>query len=229
MSLAVLVALIAVAVAALLHAMDLAHQEVVQRAMDGVLTRRGRDTLEELGLQVREQRHVLSAYHGRARRLRAAGHAREAQERMRAGCQAMHELAPEFLSALSALRQLARAVSVIVTVAPLSPSAFETRGLRGIAGAAALLHDLLVTGGQRVRLRLAVAAGTFRVALHWLQGATDGLAPRPADGALWARLDGLVADIGTAGDAALVAARHVVQALDAVELGATVVHHSADL
>jgi hypothetical protein len=220
----VVVALLVVTVAALLHAADLARQDDVQRAMDGVLTRRGRDTLDELSLQVREHRHVLGAYHARACVLRDEGRHREALERMTVGCRAIEELTPEFLSALHALRHLARSVSVIVAVDPIEPRRYATPSLGLLAGVGQRLHDLLVTGKQRVLLRLRVAGATFRLALHWLRRVTVELAPRPADVAGWGHLDGLVADLGTAGDEALIAAHQIIQALDAVELGCPAVH-----
>ncbi len=226
MSVVVLVALVVVGFAALLHATDVARQDAVQRAMDGVLTRRGRDTLDELSLLVREHRHVLSAYYGRVCRLRDEGRHREAVERMTVGCRALEELSPAYLSALHSLRLLARSASVIVTVAPLAPRTFVTPALVGVASVAALLHDLLLTGKQRVLLRLRVVGGVFRLALHWLKRATQLLAPRPTHVAGWMRVDRLVADLGSAGDAALVSARQIVQALDALDLGCPAVHRA---
>lgn len=226
MSVVVLVALAVVGFAALLHATDLARQDAVQRAMDGVLTRRGRDTLDELSLLVREHRHVLGAYHGRVRRLRDEGRHREAVERMTVGCRALEELTPAYLSALHSLRLLARSVSVIVALAPIAPRSFATPGLRGVAHVAAFVHDLLLTGKQRMLLRLRVAAGTFRLALHWLKRACERLAPRPTHVAGWVRVDELVTDLDSAGDAALVTAHQIVQALDALDLGYPAVHRA---
>ncbi len=224
MSVVVLIALVVVGFAALLHATDLARQDAVQRAMDGVLTRRGRDTLDELSLLVREHRDVLSAYHGRVRRLRDEGRHREAVERMTVGCRALEELTPAYLSALQSLRLLARSVSVIVSLGPISPGSFATPALAGLTRAAALLHDLLLTGKQRMLLRLRVAGATFRLALRWLRRSTEWLAPRPTHVAGWVCVDNLVADLGSAGDAALVTAHQIVQALDAVDLGHPAVH-----
>jgi hypothetical protein len=215
----VVVALLVVAVAAMLHAADLARQDDVQRAMDGVLTRRGRDTLDELSLQVREHRHVIGAYHARARSLRDEGRHREALERMSVGCRALEELTPDFLTALHSLRHLARSVSVIVAVAPVPAEHFVTPSLGLLVGLGARLHDLLVTGKQRVLLRLSVAGAAFRLALRWLRQSSGGPAPRPTDVAGWVQIDGLVSDLGTAGDEALVAAHQIIQALDAVDLG----------
>lgn len=228
MSVAVVVALIAVTFAALLHATDLARQDAVQRTMDGVLTRRGRDTLDEISLQVREHRHVLGAYHGRARRLRDEGRYSEAAQRLTVGCGAMEELAPDFLTSLSSLRHLARSVSVIVALGPVDAGTLATPRLRGLARTGALLHDLLVTGKQRVLLRLRVAGTAFRLALRWLRGASRRLGRRPSDVVEWRQVDRLVSDVGTVGDEALVTVRQIVQALDAVELGAAAVHR-ADL
>lgn len=210
-----------VTLVALSQIFDLRRQEQVRSVMDGVITRRGQNTLDEMTLLVRESRHYLERYHGWAHEHRRAGDYEEAARRLRLGCQAIEELAPDFSTALRKLGQLARCVSAIVVVEPVRAYAFRTWRLRGLAGVGAVLHYLLLTGRQRVLLRLGVVASAFRLALRWLRSSTSRIERRDSAGE-WRRVDALVADLGASGDEALVAARQIVQALDAVDFSTPV-------
>jgi hypothetical protein len=197
---------------------DLRRQAQVRAIMDGVLTHRGQATLDEIALIVRENKHYLGRHVAAARRLRRQGRQDEAVEHLRLGASAIQDLAPGFLDALHKLRGLARCVSAIVVVEPVRASAFRTTSLKGLAGVGSVLHYLLLTGRQRVVLRLRVVAGAFGLAVRWVRAATARIARRDSD-RQWRRVDSLVADIGTTGDEALVATRQIAEALDSVEFG----------
>jgi len=205
---------------------DRLRQDDLQRAMDGVLTRRGQGTVDRLSEIVDDQKYILGRYHGPARAMHRVGRYEAAAARMALGCTAIEELAPDFLTAVRTLRNLTRAVSVIVSVEPVRSHAFRVRSLRGVAGVGHVLHHMLLTGRQQLRLRLGVVLTVFRLALRWLRRATSRVARRPTDAPTWEHIDALVADLGTAGDEAVVAARQIVQALDAVELGIPARHHA---
>lgn len=208
---------------------DRQRQEGLQHAMDGVLTRRGEVTLDELTERLDLDKYILGRWHGQAQALYAEGRHLDAVTHMALGCAAIEALAPNFLTAVRALRGLARQVSVIVSVEPVRTSAFRTLELRGLAGVGQALHHLLLTGRQQIRLRLTVIVTAYRLALRWLRDATSYAGQRrAASAATWTRIDALVADLGSAGDEAVVAARQIVQALDAVELG-IVTRHRAGL
>ncbi len=216
------VAAVMLVVIGAIHATDTRRQDTVRRTMDGLLTGRGRATLDELALTIRENRNFMGACFSVARRDRDAGRYQEAVRRLGAGCDIIEELAPDFLEALAALRRLARAVIVIASPPPLPPRSFRTRRLVGLATAAVVVHQFLLTGRQKVLLRLRVITATFRLAVRWLRPATRRAAVRPEHLAAWQQVDALEADLATAGDEALVTARQIVQALDAVSLGVPV-------
>jgi hypothetical protein len=204
----------------------LQRQQSVRRQMDGIVTRRGRDTLDELELIVRENRHALEGSWARARRAREHGHHADAARRLQLGCEAIEALSPDFLSGLRALRQLARTVSVIVAAEPVSASTFHTRPLRNLAALGGVIHEFLLTGRQKILLRLRLCASAFRVALRHLRASSGRVNASPADEGRWRHAGALVADLGRAGDEAVIAARSIVQALDAVELGHTALPHA---
>lgn len=226
MTLALALCVALLAVLAVTQAIDLRRQAQVRHMMDGVLTRQGQGTLDEITLLVREQKHVLEAYHDRARGLRGESAFAEAAARMVLGYRAIAGLAPDFLAAMGTLRRLGRSVSVMVAIDPVHASVFRTYRLRGLAAATAVGHHALVTGRQRILLRLRFATGAFKLALRWLGDAVSRTERRPTDVNAWRHVDALVSDLGAAGDEAVVAARQIVQALDAAELGSHVVRRA---
>jgi len=197
------------------HFYDLRKQQQVERMMDGILTRCGRATLDELTLLAAENRHVLERHHTQAQACRQAGNYEEAAERMALGCNAIERLAPDFVTALRSLRHLARSVSVIVGLPPIPAGAFRSTPSRGLATLASAGHHFLVTGQERIRLRLLVVWHVFRMSLRWLRRSTERVAE---DHDQWQQIDALVHDIGSAGDETLKTAQRIVQALDALEL-----------
>ena len=140
MNVLLVLGLVMVALFGLTHALDQRRQDTLRRRMDGIFTRRGHDTLDEIELIVRENKHVLESYHGRAERSRAQGRQVEAAERMARGCRAIESLAPDFLSALAAFRCLARTVSAIASVEPMSRRRFQRPESRSLAGLGEIVH-----------------------------------------------------------------------------------------
>ena len=210
---------VVIAFVTLSQIVDLRRQTQVRLLMNGVLTHRGQATLDAVALLVRENQHYLGRHVAAAHRLREAGRLDAAADQLRQGSAVIRQLAPEFLDALRTLRRLARCTSAIVVVAPIRAGAFRTPSLKGLAGLGSLLHYLLLTGRQRIVLRLATAAGAFRLAVHWLHTTVARRARLDHD-RRWRRVRALVADIDTSGDEALVATRQIAEALDAVEFGA---------
>ncbi len=219
MSVLLVFGVVLVAFFGLTHAVDLQRQHSVRRLMDGLVTRRGQDTLDELELVVRENRHALEGSWNRAERERERGDHEAAARRLTRGLEAIEQLSPDFLSGVRALRQLARTVSVIVAAEPIPSAAFASGRLRGLAAFGRVVHEFLLTGRQKVLLRLRLCASAFRIALRHLRRVTLGVSARPGDASRWEHAGRLVSDLGRAGDEAVVAARAIVQALDAVELG----------
>jgi hypothetical protein len=193
-------------------------QRAAEQMMHGLVTERGRATLDEIALIVDQNNHVLGRYHTRSREFREAGAYDGAVKWIRWGCEASEKLAPDLVSALQTMRKLARTVSVIVSLPPLRPYAFRAWQTRGLLGLGAVLHYLLITGQERIRLRLLLLVRVFGMTLRWLRRSTERVTARPEDAAEWRRIDDLVSDVATANDEAQLTVQRVVQALDAGEL-----------
>ncbi len=209
---------VVVVLVTLSQVVDVRRQYEVRTLMDGVLTHRGQATLDEIALMVREQKHYLGRHMAEAYSHRSRGRRTQALASLSLGCEAIEALAPDFLTALCTLRRLSRCVSAVVVIEPVSMGSFRSPSLKGLAGIGSLLHYLLLTGRQRVELRLHIVASAFRLGVRWLRNTRDRIATRDR-AALWQRVDRLVSDLGASGDAALAATRQIAEALDAVEFG----------
>lgn len=191
---------------------DQRRQQEAEQIVDRLLSPRAQSTLDELTQMVSENKHVLGRHHAAAQEHRRAGEIEGAVERLRLGCAAIEQLAPDFVRALRSLRRLARTAAVIVPLPPVRAGAFRAWELRGLAGLGAFAHDLLVTGAQQMRLRLVVIESAFRLGVRALRRSTERLPRRERE---WERVDALVADLALSGDEGLHTAERILAAVDA--------------
>jgi hypothetical protein len=196
------------------HALDLRRQRVIRQNMEELLADDGQAAFDEIALVVRENKHVLASYHDEAREFSREGRAEKAVEWMRDGSKAIEELAPSYLAALHTLGLLTRALSAVVPLQPIQAYAFHTWRLRGLAGAGMIAHHLLLTGKERMLLRLRLIGAAFRWGVRWLRRSTERAMARPEE---WTRIDALVADIDTTQDESQATAQRVFQTLHALE------------
>ncbi len=197
---------------------DRRRQEALDQSFDGVLTTRGRSTLDEISMIVSDNNFVIERYHARTREYRDAGSYAEAVVSLQHGCEAIEKLAPDLYGALRTLNGLARSLSVIVALPPLRPYAFRAWELRGVVGLSGVLHNLLISGRERIMLRMRVLIYAMRLSVRWFRRSTDRLVVNPSAQAEWRRIDDLVADLATAGVESEKTAVQIVRALDAVEI-----------
>lgn len=190
---------------------DLRRQHEAEDMVDRLLSPRAQSMLDELTQIVSENKHVLGRHHAAVQTHRQAGEIEAAVQRLRLGCMAIETLAPDFVRAIRSLRHLARTAAVVVPLPPVRAAAFRAWELRGLAGLGALAHDLLVTGGQQMRLRLVVIQSAFRVAVRALRRSSERL---PRAEREWTRVEALVADLELCGDEGLATARRILAALE---------------
>lgn len=211
--------LVVLAVAVFLFGMfwkleDQRRQDETERLVDWLASPRTQATLDEITDLVAENQHILGRHHAAAQDHHRAGQVTTAVERMRLGCTAIEQLAPDYLRALHRLRHLAGTTAVIVPLPPLQSEALRAPELRRAARLGRLAHDLLVTGSQQTRLRLLVLEVVFRVGVRSLRRATERL---PWHDDEWARVDALVADLALCGNEGVILAKRVLAAVDATE------------
>lgn len=163
-------------------------EERIEADMDAALCGEPRALLAALMLPVRGHRLGLE--------LCALARARADVGRLGRGVRVVEASAPGVLESLRAVRDVARTVGAIVPIPAPRPSAWRAWPLRGLAVAAAAVHAGLVSGAERVPVRVWLLARALVLGVRWLGVAARG--ERPA----WARVERAAADLGVVGDQA---------------------------
>jgi hypothetical protein len=109
------------------------------------------------------------------------------------GCRTIEAFVPDMLGRLRCIAVYSRAVSAMFPVAPLSPHGFQSRGLAGLAWLDRSLHHLLVTTGERLRLKLRILVWAFKLAAGSLRSTTRDAAADPI--AAWGKISDIRADL----------------------------------
>lgn len=198
---------------------DYQRQAELARVMAGVATRPGAGMLADFTHTVDGLNYILGISYETARQIHAHARFVAAAQRMARGSKAIAEFAPDLLDAIVSMRDLARAVAVVVSVEPVPPSAFRRPLPRVVAAAGQVGHHLLLTGQHRMRWRLWWVTALLRLTLRGLRQSTEAVLRDPAHLPPWDRLETALADLDTASNEAVVTASALIMALDALELG----------
>lgn len=131
---------------------------------------------------------------------------------LRAAVLAVEAHAPSVRAGLEALATISRTVAVLAGPRPTPVQAWRGWGPRGLAIAAAALGAVLVSGAERVRLRLWLLGAALQLGVRALQRAAGDVEVRGC----WAGVEAAVRDLRLVGDEAGATYARVVRALDAV-------------
>lgn len=183
---------------------DERRQRVLERQVSDVLSPEARWTLDRLELVLGDHRMGVelgaSALHARDRRI------------LRAAVLAIEAHAPSVRAGFEALSSISRTVAVLVPPPPTPARAWRGWGPRGLAAAAAALGAMLVTGTERVRLRLWLLGRALQLGVRAVRRGVADVEARDR----WAQVEAAVHDLHLVGAEAGVTYARVVLALDAV-------------
>lgn len=200
--LAVLAGLLLIVLLAVARARDSARTRRLEATWSQLLSRDGEDVLDYLVLAVEEHRVGLEV-------LARATSARD-EVRLRRAIDVVEGFAPGLEEGLSAVRRMARVVSVLTPLPPVAPALWRAMQLRGVSAAAVLAHALLVGAAERARLRAWILGRALRFCLASLRGS------RTAGASSWVAVEVALHDLEAVGDEAERTYHQVVRALDAV-------------
>lgn len=162
-----------------------------------VLAPEGRQRYEELRQRFEREFAASHFTYERARSACDRGDFESARRLLEAGHEFVTGLAPERERMLRDLARYTRMLGAIAALPPLRPTQFQLRELATLARAGWLVHHLLATVPERLRLRLGILRRSQAIVVKVLQGAAH---QAPADGARqlnWARIDAARADWST--------------------------------
>jgi hypothetical protein len=190
---------------AVARARDRARSKRLASTWAHLLSPAGTEVLDYLVLAIEEHRVGLEV-------LSRATIARDSA-RLRTAVEVVEGFAPGLEEGLSAVRQMARVVSVLVPLPAVAPALWKARGLRGAAAAAIVLHAVLVGAAERARLRAWLLARALRICVASLHRSSSEL---DAGGGEWPSVEIALQDLAAVGDETEVTYRRIVRALDAV-------------
>jgi hypothetical protein len=107
---------------------------------------------------------AMSSAYRRAAIARASGSHEEAVRLLDVGLKLAERFAEDWISVLRMVGLLSRMADAVTPISPLPVWAFRLPALRGLALFNAMLHHVVVTTGERLRLRCYVLRGCWRVA-----------------------------------------------------------------
>lgn len=184
-------------------------ERAIEREWELVLTPRGQRRLERFAAGVRDELELAGLTHERATEARDQGDPAAAYRLVDAGCELIAAFAPKMVHALAAWMALSRMAAAVAPVQPLRPRDFRLAQLVQLAYLSRFLHHLLVSTGERFRLRVYMLQRGFRtvgaLALRW----------RHAPVTPWDDLADAHHDMGTLSEESLESLRILLVSLDA--------------
>lgn len=186
-------------------------EHAVARDWELVLTPRGQRLLDRVERQVKDELTLADMVHERADEAHARGDLAEAYRLVDVGCQLIEAYAPRMVNALGAWLVLSRMAAAIAPVRPLRPRDFRLAQLSYLAQLGRFFHHLLVSTGERFRLRVHILQRGFRtvasLALRWRQ--------QPARPPAWEDVGAVHHDVGALSAESLLTFRTLLVSLDA--------------
>jgi hypothetical protein len=186
--------ILALALAILATALTGLRRERQLRLWECALTPASRREFEAETRGVQRQLDTIDDTYTLARVRRRRGEADEALRLLDLACRTVEAFVPGRRAQLIEMARISRAVSAMLPVRPLAASAFATPRAAGLVTLSQPLRLMLVTAGERFRLRAFVLARAFGWVAHRTRVHTDRA--RRADHA-WSPLDALRADLAT--------------------------------
>jgi hypothetical protein len=205
-----LVTLVLLAIALLIllcvvvRARDTHRARRLEQTWSQILSPAGSEVLDYLVLAIEEHRVGLEVL-ARATLMRD-------EKRLRQAVAVVEGFAPGLEEGLSAVRRMARVVSVLVPLPPVAPALWRAMRLRGAAAAATLCHALLVGAAERARLRAWLLVRALRFCVTSLRRSAGHHDLRRE----WGAVEDVLQDLTAVGDETEVTYRRIVRALDAV-------------
>ncbi len=160
-----------------------------------VLAKDSHDQLEYLARQTQAQLQVVGSTYDFAQARHTQGAHADAARLLDTGCLLIERYAPNMITQLQHVLELSRAVSALAPVQPLRAREFHLRELRGLFAAARALHVLLITTGERFRLKTRLLVRAFGIVMRTARGAARRVAADPST--TWDDVQALRSDLAT--------------------------------
>ncbi len=154
-------------------------EQTIMRDWAMVLSPRGNQEIQAMRTQVGAELDLVDLTYDKAREAQVLGRNEEALQLLECGCRLIEAYCPTMLRALAAWSVLSRMVAAMAPVKPLRPVGFRLPELVQLARLNQFFHHLVVTTGERFRLRLYILARGFQTLTRVIVGTTRRLKEHP--------------------------------------------------
>jgi hypothetical protein len=148
------------------------NEKAVRRDWELLLTPRGEKLYHSISGRVQSQLELADMTYDEAFSVRQLGSVEEAKQLLDVGFNVIEKFSPTMLQLLSAMATFSRMVSAMTPVRPLRPQNFQLPQIVSLAYLNQVLHQFLVSTGERFRLRLYVLGRGFGLASRFLLSST---------------------------------------------------------
>jgi hypothetical protein len=192
------------------------NERAVRRDWELLLTPKGERVLKSIEGRVQAHMDLAELTYDEAFSVHELGSLDEAKHLLDVGFRVIEQFSPSMLRLLSAMATFSRMVSAMAPVTPLRPAGFRLAQLASLAYLNQVLHQFLVSSGERFRLRVYVLGRGFGLATRYLLQSTRRIVSgEPESEREWQQIDALRDDFQTLTDESLVSLRSLLTALSA--------------
>ena len=148
------------------------NEKAVRRDWELLLTPRGEKLYKSISGRVQSQLELADMTYDEAFSVRQLGSVEEAKHLLDVGFTVIEKFSPTMMQLLSAMATFSRMVSAMTPVKPLRPQSFQLPQIVSLAYLNQVVHQFLVSTGERFRLRLYVLGRGFGLASRFLLAST---------------------------------------------------------
>jgi hypothetical protein len=192
------------------------NERAVKRDWDLLLTPKGQRVLKTIEDRMQTQISLAELTYDEAFTVRELGSVAEAKHLLDVGFRVIEQFSPSMLRLLASMATFSRMVSAMAPVAPLKPQGFRLAQLASLAYLHQVLHQFLVSTGERFRLRVYVLGRGFGLATRYLMQSTQRIAQgQPESEREWEQIEALRHDFQALTDESLASLRALLTSLAA--------------
>jgi hypothetical protein len=182
----------------LLYAIGRRNERAVWRDWELVLTPKGQTVYRTIEERVETELAIMKTAYDNAHHDEKLGSLDEARHLLQIGHQVIERFSPSMMRLLAITLAFSRMVSAMAPIEPLRPSDFKLRQLASLAYLNRVLHQFLVSTGERFRLRVYILGQGFGLAARYLVKSTERIVASPTpDEQEWAQIDRIQDDLHT--------------------------------
>jgi hypothetical protein len=192
------IALSIVAGLVLLYLVGRRNERAVWRDWELVLTPKGQAVYRTIEERVDTELALMKTAYTNAQHDEQIGSYEEARHLLHIGHQVIERFSPSMLRLLAITLAFSRMVAAMAPTEPLRPSDYQLRQIMSLAYLNRILHQFLVSTGERFRLRVYILGQGFGLATRYLLRSTERVLKAPSDAEQeWDQINRIQTDLHT--------------------------------